>query len=516
MFILVFSQADVSSNRADKHKVNIRMTLHEKIFLILIVFGLTSGLTAQRSVSKAPRILYDQNKKYSVEELQFDLAILKDALVKCHPGLYWYQTEKEFEDNYSKLKNSIVRPMTEAEFLNLITPFVANIKCGHTDTYMSEAFFKYGLPNYKVFPFDIKIIESKIYLIKNYSGNPRIEMGSEILSINGLNTDSILVFLLLHQWADGYIESYDRIEHFFQSLLSGYFNYPEKYVLNTKDMNGNLKLITIEALNYKVYEEREKQSTSNDKPFKFSEIDSLSTGIIKITTFKGKGYYNFLAMAFKTIENKGHKNLIIDLRGNPGGQVEYGKELYSYIALKEYKYTRFAEMTIRNPKDSIFKYGKLPFNGGRTFRDFYKRKLKKTEKGSLEVTSSEVSDNGKSQHKPKKNNFKGNVFILTDNKSCSASAQFSAIAFFNKRAKFVGRETGGAYCGATGGWEFLLTLPKTGLQVCVPLIRSYHAVEGTCGRGILPEYHLKEDVKDIINNKDADLLFTFDLIKVKK
>ena len=84
------------------------MTINKKTFLILIAFVATFRSTmAQSSVPNNPLVAYDKNKKYSVSELQYDLLILKDALVKTHPGLFWYQTEKEFEDNYIKVKNSI-------------------------------------------------------------------------------------------------------------------------------------------------------------------------------------------------------------------------------------------------------------------------------------------------------------------------------------------------------------------------------------------------------------------------
>jgi hypothetical protein len=496
------------------------MTVDKKIFLILIAFVLTFHSTAQTSKSNDLPVSYDRNKKYSVENLHFDLAILKDALVKTHPGLYRYQSEKEFEDNYTLLKNSISGTMTETEFYNLVTSFVANIKCGHTDTDMSEKFYKYGLSKAKVFPFGIKIIEEKIYLQKNYTTDTTVALGAQIISINGISADSILHFMQAQQWTDGFIKSYNRIEHFFQTMLLGFLNYPERYVLNIKDMNGNSKLTTIEALDYKIYEEREKRyapdSNPKNKPFRFRVIDSLSTGIVDIDGFYGIGYNKFLARTFKTLKNKKYKNLIIDLRGNSGGDGQYPVTLYSYITLKEFRASDHMEMTIDNPNDTIFKYGKLPYNGRWRFKHFYKYKLKETENGVYELKSNALKELRKKPLQPRKNNFTGNVFILIDIKSYSASSHFSAIAYYNKRAKFIGRETGGAYCGDTSGWEFSLTLPRTGIQVYIPLIKGYNAVEGICGRGIIPDYPLKEDIKNVILNKDVDLLFTLNLISRTK
>jgi hypothetical protein len=485
-------------------------------FLLLIALVLTIYSRAQTSKSKAPPVPYDPNKKYTVAELQFDLAILKDALVKIHPGLFWYQTEKEFEDNYATLKNSISRPMTEMEFHTLINPFIGNIKCGHTDLELSETFFNFFETKARFFPFRIRIIDSKIYVIKNYATDSTIAAGSEITTINGISADSILRALQPTQWADGDAKSYQRMARYFQFSLLRVFDYPDKYVLTIIAPNGNSRLIECEALNYETASKNaSKRYPSNPnvkhEPFKFRLIDSLNTGVMRIDGFEGKGYEKFLANSFETLKNNGVKNLIIDLRGNSGGEDSYGRLLYSYIALKDYKFYDRLEVTMDDPNDTIFKYGKVP-GEYISLKTLHACKIRETEKGKYDLKN-QVSENlSEKPFKPHKDNFTGNVFVLVDDGSCSGTAEFSAITSYNKRAKFIGRETGGGYCGNSSGGFFLLTLPKTGIGMSIPLIKYYMAVEGPCGTGIKPDYPLKEDIKDYILNTDSDLLFTLDLI----
>ncbi len=458
--------------------------------------------------------LYDPDKKYRPEELHFDLAVLRDALVKAHPGLFWHQSEAEFESNCSRIKSAIGGPMTDRQFYILIAPFVGSIKCSHTDLILSEEFGAYFENSQKLFPFGIRIIESKLYLAGNYTNDSTILTGSEIIMVNGISADSILRFMKPHTWADGFAESNARIESNFGIFLylSGFFNNANRYILHAIDPRGNSIRIETEALDYKIFEERCSGYGIKTGPFHFRLIDSLSTGIIKIDAFEGRGYLKFLENAFMALKRNNSKHLIIDLRQNEGGEDGYGKLLYSYIALKEYRYYDHLEMTVDHPNDTLFKYGAIE-GGMRRFKFFHMFKLNKTGKGNYEFKNSAHENLSKKPFKPHKNNFRGNVYVLTDDKSFSATTEFCAIAQYNKRAKFIGRETGGGYCGNTSGFGFILTLPKTGIRVYIPLVRYYSAVEGPCGRGVMPDYPLKENPRDLILKNDSGLQFTLDLIK---
>jgi hypothetical protein len=482
------------------------------VFTCLIV-RYSFGANIERERQQSLTVSYDINKKYAIEELHFDLAILKDALVKTHPGLFWYQTEEEFESTYESVKNAVNRPMTEMEFYNLLALIVSNIKCGHTHLFFSEGFNKYRDNDAKVFPFFVKIIERKIYIAKNLSADT-IETYSEIIAINGVSADSLLRIMEPHGfgWTDGYTKSYTRIEEYFEVLLLGIFNYPDKYTLSIIDPFGNPRFLEADALNLKTIEENDKERYPADpkqQTFEFyslhHEVDSLSVGVIKIEEFLGKGFDKFLSHSFASMERDKIKNLIIDLRGNVGGDSYYPELLYSYIALEDFRFTSRMESTIDNPNDSIFKYGKPEGN-------VWDYGPVETSPGTYNLTQLPETVLPKEASHPRPNNFTGNVYVLTDVKSYSASASFCAVARYQERATFIGRETGGGYCGNTSSFDFVLTLPNTGIRVAIPLITSYAAVEGPCGRGIKPDYELKEDINDYILNRDSDLLFALRLI----
>src|SRR5438876_12244016 len=65
--------------------------------------------------------------------------------------------------------------------------------------------------------------------------------------------------------------------------------------------------------------------------------------------------------------------------------------------------------------------------------------------------------------KPSENHFDGPVYVLIDGGSISAGAVFPAIADFNKRATFIGEETGSPAEGEAGAGDSGPTLPESHL-----------------------------------------------------
>ena len=121
-------------------------------------------------------------------------------------------------------------------------------------------------------------------------------------------------------------------------------------------------------------------------------------------------------------------------------------------------------------------------------------------------------------HKPKKNYFEGDVYILINSLSFSVTSDFCAIAHKNNRAKFIGSETGGCYYGNTSGYSFHLILPNTKLDVRLNLIEYLTAVENSnypYGRGVLPDFEVYPSALDIYNGVDTEKEYALNLIRMK-
>jgi C-terminal processing protease CtpA/Prc len=97
--------------------------------------------------------------------------------------------------------------------------------------------------------------------------------------------------------------------------------------------------------------------------------------------------------------------------------------------------------------------------------------------------------------------------------SFSATTEFCAVAKSNKRALFIGEETGGTYVGNTSGKFVERLLPNTQIKISVPTIQYVMAVkkEKLKSRGIIPDHILMPTMSDILRKKDVQLEYTIKL-----
>ena len=469
--------------------------------------------------SAQTRSISGETKKYEIAQLQFDFKILKEALIKIHPGLFWYQTESQFEERCKHVYNEIKSPMTETDFYKLVRPLVGDVKCGHTTIWFSKPTLSYYADSIKFVPINVEIMNHKVYLTKEYSGNKNVALGAEITAINGKKMESVLKDMEIFSIKDG--ENMQAAEYrqkwMFPFAFVLLYGDTATYQIDFMETSGRKSTIILNGMTDKAADKlrmAEMKKSPPLSPFRYKQIDSLSTAILTIDQFQGKKISKFLKTSYGHLERANIENLVIDVRRNGGGDDEFGALLYSYIAKEQFNYYDHLEITIDNPTDTIFKYGELePFIA----KGFKRHQFQDKNNGFLDLEPSLHPNLKNAPFQPKKNGFQKNVYILIGEECFSATTEFCAIVHANKRATFIGRETGGCYCGNTSYSMFNLTLPNSGLRAFIPLVRYYMAVK-TCpfGRGIQPDYPVEKSILNMVNNKDAELDFTLNLIKASR
>jgi C-terminal processing protease CtpA/Prc len=482
---------------------------------ILCVFLLCFPLLAEQEAKTQD---FNPGKKFAVKELKNDFRLLRTALEEGHGGLYRYTPKQELDQQFETVLSKLTQPLTAREFLLHLAPLIANINDGHTGLILSSSHVDYLKKQPIFFPFKLKFIKKKAYLFRNYSQHTNLVMGGEVISINGQPISTIIEKMLPILSSDGHIESskYRRLEStsYFGRTYIILFGITSEYSLvyqppGTKDVKTiKCKGLTQDQLNA-AFEKRYPEAAKNKPPIELEYKGNIP--ILTIRTFGGGykkagiSYAEFLKNAFNQFYEKNIKNLVIDLRDNGGGRDEYGKILFAYLMDSPFKYYKHLE--VKQNKHSFWPHTNMP-EGEKELAS----SIKKNNRGTYDVEVSKHPNLGIQQ--PLKPTFKGNVFVLINGRSFSATGECTSLIHFYKKARFVGEECGAGYYGNTSGFVPTLTLPNTRLRIRIPLVKYTMAVSGyPPDRGIIPDYPVVPQMSDLLNGGDTEMEFVLELIK---
>ena len=440
---------------------------------------------------------------YTARQLSEDLDYLKKTLEEVHPGLNWYTEKTNLTRELDLVRSRLNKKNSEAEFFRLLSPWIAQIHCGHTELYPSLVTTEYYALRNELFPLDLWIGNDSAIVVKGYE---TISKGSKVESINGHLITAVTRRLTSAVPSDGHNTTYTkfRIRTEFPTLYQRFFGAADTFSIKLADSGRQTKDIMISG---KVSMHEIPPDTAT-----YQSYDSLNAMMLKIPSFStDQNFPAFLNQTFKKIENKRVKHLIIDLRNNSGGRDEYGALLYSYLTDKPFAYYR--RITVASADTSFLSrlsFGDIPFNKA---QPDYLSHLQKRD--SLYSFKDHPNLNTQT---PKQNAYMERVYILMNGGTFSSAAEFAAIAYTNNRAIFIGEEAGGGYYGNCSLGTPMLTLPNSRLRIAIPLAKYELAVSGNVpeGHGVIPKHKTVYYSKDILSNTDKDLELCLKLIREVK
>ncbi len=445
----------------------------KKIYCLLILIS-TISCNSQKKESNKNNT--NSNPTFTKIEYISDIDELANTLTETHPYPYDNISKEDFWKTVDNAKNKITEKTTLPEFIWYCSEIVANIGCSHTTlgAFLQESKL---IPAELLFPMELRWIDGKMYVSKPLVNEDKLKPGSEVISINGVNVKQLKEDIFKHISADGgkKRESKKKYFNFFSPYYISYsLNFPKEYDIKLANKKSVVKLRQLKEYTFTWEGKNGYSKTYCDDILCFEIVENQNLAVLTMRSFFYEdedldNYRTLIDKKFKEIKEKGIHNLIIDVRGNGGGQSFNAAFLLRYLMPKPF--THFVKGT-------------------------------PTRESSMNPMN------------PFENAFSGTTYVLQDAGCGSSTGHFLSLVKYHKLATIIGEESGGTYLCNDGSRT--LKLKNTGISCRIARVTFATTAKNLPkDRGIIPDQIVIQDIQDFVNNNDTVLNYALKLIKDK-
>ena len=438
-----------------------------------------------------------------------DVRSLERILFKVHPAPDAYISSDSLKMALKDLLDFTGDSISRIEWEKRVRPLLIRIGCGHTYIPGGSRVKKSKKPLFFL-PFRAFSQNGRVWAMNSIdtSGRNPILPGSEVLSLNGVDISVILERMYLHQPSDGYNRTFGhRLPNkdlAFNHLQAKYFCRDSIQTATWRAPSGELHSGNINGLPLKqlagVPAQKEDttlqivHSTKKGEQYFYYRNGHPEIGVLRSTEFRGKGtkLYNKMVL---DLNKTNAQYLVIDLRDNTGGSYSGSVNLVRHFATQPIKikmnrrlFRSWHDQPILNYPNRLLAF--LMF-------DVVSPKRRWIKDGRLHYSF---------KYKPykAKYHFDGQVFVLTNGLSFSASSQTSAYLNALSNAIFIGEETGGGAWANNGMQIPIYKLKGSGIKLRIPQMHLDYQLGKDIGRGIEPDIRVQYHIDDVLSGRDLE------------
>lgn len=438
-----------------------------------------------------------------------DVRSLERILFKVHPAPNAYIATDSLKLALNNLLTFADDSIPTIEWEKRVRELLIRIGCGHTYLPGGSRGKKSKKPLF-LLPFQAFTQEGRVWATENLdtTGQNPILSGSEILSLNGIDIAVIMKRMYLHQPSDGYNRTFGyRIPNkdlSFNYLQAKYFSRDSVQSATWRAPSGELHSGNVGGLTPKQIKGLPAQksdttlqivhSTKKGEQYFYYRNDHPEIGVLRSTEFRGKGSKLYKKMV-RDLKKTNAQYLVIDLRDNTGGSYSSSINLVRHFATEPIKikmnrrlFRSWSDQPILNYPNRLLAF--LMF-------DVVSPKRRWIKDGRLHY---------KLKYKPykAKYHFDGQVFVLTNGLSFSASSQTSAYLNALSNAIFIGEETGGGAWANNGMQIPIYRLKGSGIKLRVPQMHLDYQLGPDKGRGIEPDIKVQYHIEEVLSGRDLE------------
>jgi hypothetical protein len=350
-----------------------------------------------------------------------------------------------------------------------------------------------------------------------------LKRGTLITGINGLSSTQLMETMFGYMTEDGIANNVNflRLSNNFPYYHRNIFGISREYTVNYTDTNGNAKTLHIPVFDPPKDSSRRnriaplvKRTKAEIKKQQLQNIRSLAidtannTAVITLNTFSTGHLRKFLRQTFRYIKKAAIKNVVLDIRSNGGGRINLSTLLTKYVTRIPFKVADSA-FCVSRTLHPYTRYVKGKFINNLAFLFLTHKK----EDGHYHFGIWER----RTYHAKHHNHFDGDLYVLINGQTFSASTLFSHTVKGQTGITLVGEEAGGGNYGNNGIMIPDITLPNTHLRVRLPLFRlvqNNHGIKD--GHGVLPDIYIGTSYDALIKGYDKKMQVVMEMIRGKR
>jgi C-terminal processing protease CtpA/Prc len=458
------------------------------------------------------------NAKIPADLLREDIDLFVRTIEEIGVDPYINLSKDEFYNKIKALKDGIDRPLTRREIMLRFAPVVNDLRLSHTYPFIPWKLFEekaaYDKANGKYLPLEIRIEDSRLRIAASHP-SAHIPAGEEIIAVNDVDSKALIENLYRYAAGATRIAKLMDIQESFAVQLWWVYDFTGPFIIKTKASVYTVEGLTaVERDNWRS-KSHNPEAIKKNIQYEYQQLDS-TTGLLNVRDFTitdEAEYFGFIDSAFLLMRKQSIKNLIIDVRDNPGGGDDYGIEIVKYLSPLPFKaFSRFYYKKSRRMEDFsyLFLYPE----------DRNNPKMRKAAnclgdcQEEHEFGTSYECGNKALEPKPDSIRFRGNVFVLSNYKVYSAANTFVGLIKDYHLGKIIGTETGQSM--SNDGQQCWFFLPHMNVMAggSTTLCIRPNGDPGTA-RGILPDYEVVQSEGDSKKGVDTVMDFALKLIDAK-
>ncbi|PRY44250.1 peptidase S41-like protein [Spirosoma oryzae] len=456
-------------------------------------------------------------------QLLADFDTFRRIYQTANSGLYRYRSKKNIDSVFAANRKQIRPGATVLDLyqrLYAVTDYTGSL---HSDNYLPARIDSLLKSEVSFFPHPVKIIDGALLINTTHGTLP---VGSRLLAINGQHVSDVLGRLGKYATTDGYNKtgkSFLISQHFAWYYRLDYgpcSTYDLTYLAPGRTDTSRCRIPAVAYSNcQKAFAQRYSLPLEKDLPaYELTLIDSLATACVTVRTFdldhkQEKEYRRFLDSTFRLLNRRPDiRSLIVDVRQNSGGNDPNDLLLYSYLARQRFRENKRAYTIFRNVPLPAYFVEETAGERQELADELRTEHYARARQGKYYLRTKENP-----RWLPNPNRFRGKLVLLIGPQTASAGSLFASLVRSDPEAVVIGEETMGGYYGHTGHESVAYRLPYTQIRVKFSIIDLDQDVRVLPfiprGRGVFPDYTIKETKESFLRNHDTVLDFTLQLIK---